>query len=151
MHRVILLIILGVTLILILKLPELLPMDTNSYNEKISFYCNYSHEYCSGIIPGIGETRINVSPKNMPSMQPLFLTVSFSDNTGINSIQAQFNGIDMNMGMPFFTLELARDESWHGQGYINYCSINPKMIWAINLNIKKHHFFYQSKFIMRQL
>jgi len=103
--------------------------------------CPLLEQNCSVNLAGGIQLDIALSPKGLPTLEPLELRISSSSTAldQIQDIQIWFEGRDMDMGLHYFNLIFLNDQIV-GKGMIPICTIDASMVWQLNVA-----FIYQGK------
>jgi len=93
--------------------------------------CDLRTAACSSLLIDGGEVRFEITPKTLPVLQPLSLTVSTKD-IETTTVTVNFVGINMDMGINKTVLSKSSRNTFIGITQIPAC-MHAKMYWAANV------------------
>lgn len=86
---------------------------------------------------GDGAVSLTITPRDIPLMQPLHLTV-MTENLEVRAAQVVIRGLNMDMGLNLATLKPTGDGRWEGETILPVCS-QRRMEWeaAVRLDLDR--------------
>ena len=96
--------------------------------------CSLQAPSCSFNLTDGTQLELALSPRGLPALEPLTLSISSSalSMNQVQNIQVWFEGSNMEMGHHYFNLIYA-DNQVVGKGMIPICTINLLMVWQMNV------------------
>lgn len=89
--------------------------------------CNLRQAACTSNLPNGGQLRFSLEPKDIPTLQPLDISVK-TTNVTANKIELDIVGINMDMGYNHSVLEKVDDQHFKGKVIIPAC-FHHRMDW----------------------
>lgn len=89
--------------------------------------CDLRQGSCTSHLPQGGKVTFGIEPRTLPVLKPLALSVSV-EGVKPRRIEANFNGVDMNMGLNHAELPAAGDGKFSGTITIPVC-VRNSMEW----------------------
>lgn len=89
--------------------------------------CDLRQGSCSSTLPQGGKVAFGIEPRSLPVLKPLTLTVTL-EGLQARKVEANFNGVDMNMGLNHADLPAAGEGRFSGTITIPVC-IRNGMEW----------------------
>lgn len=103
--------------------------------------CNIKAAHCNINLDDLS-LSLTLNPKVLTYKQPINIEVSLADNN-YTEVTAEFIGKTMSMGLFPFKLKLAgfdnKQVKFSGNGSIVFCTIDPSMLWMLQLRIISAH------------
>lgn len=102
--------------------------------------CHFENGVCQVELAEFQPLRFELSPADLPAMEPLFLKITWLANpkTSFSHFKVWFEGRDMNMGQHFMLPEqdqhsktLPSPEILTFKGMIPVCSVDERMVWRL--------------------
>ena len=89
--------------------------------------CDLHSGACSRPLPGGGEIRFSIEPKEIPLTRPLQLEVTVS-GLAVDDVEIDFSGANMNMGYNRPHLKAVGQGVFRGEGLLPVC-VRQRMLW----------------------
>lgn len=96
--------------------------------------CLLDRQGCSAPLPGGGRVDVDIAPRPVPTSRPLRVTVQL-DSLQAERVAADFQGVEMNMGLHSLTLQALGDGRYAGETTLPVC-VTGKMIWQMTLRLR---------------
>lgn len=93
--------------------------------------CDLGRDTCSVALPGGGNLEFALSPRPVPALKPLQLSV-VTHGVDARGIEVDFSGVDMQMGYNRIALAALGDGRWSGNADLPVC-ITGSMQWRATL------------------
>lgn len=107
--------------------------------------CNLNKQVCYSSIPNIGKISFSITPKPIPLVSELSLTVT-SDIKNIKQVIVDFKGIDMQMGPNKVVLKEVTSTQFTGKGMLPVC-IRYSMNWLASVYIETSDGLYMAPYV----
>ncbi|GAA4651290.1 hypothetical protein GCM10023116_35740 [Kistimonas scapharcae] len=137
-----------IAIALLLNLPGIL-RQINGEPAVRQYDCLDREQECLAASTSIGQVSLSIEPASLPAMQPLSLTVNASDRR-VDSVNLQFIGRDMNMGLQPVPLIRNADhpDLWQGEGVISLCTVDADMVWLARVTVMASGKPYVVEFVL---
>lgn len=112
--------------------PLLLPKSDVSVQPQPD--CDLHRRACAAVLPGGGRVQFSISPRPIPMVAPLQLEVAVTGRE-VASVEVDFAGINMNMGLNRPQLQPAGGGRFVGQASLPVC-VTGGMDWQATLLIE---------------
>ena len=97
--------------------------------------CDLRAGPCESALPGGGRVSLEISPSNIPTVQPLQLHVGLQGPAPkVSRVLVDFSGVDMNMGFNRVALQEKAAGTYTGQGTLSVC-VRAAMEWQASVLI----------------
>jgi hypothetical protein len=96
--------------------------------------CDLHKQACHADIPGGGRIELSLTPHPIPVVKPLQVSATLSGITA-DSVEIDFAGVDMNMGLNRKTLVAAGDGRYTAEAMIPVC-MTGRMAWRATLVVE---------------
>ena len=93
--------------------------------------CELNAQACAAELPGGGRLELAITPRPIPLVKPLQISVRLSGITA-EKLEIDFAGLSMNMGYNRQTLLADGQGSYRGEAMLPVC-ITGRMVWQATL------------------
>lgn len=114
-----------------LSRPSVLPHVT----VELAQGCDLHATACSVVFPHLGPVTLSITPQPIPVVQPLRVVVE-TPIVGIQGVDVDFSGVDMNMGKNVFRLEPVSAGRYEGAAMLPVC-VRSRMKWEAKVYIAR--------------
>ncbi|WP_263769226.1 hypothetical protein [Propionivibrio soli] len=97
--------------------------------------CDLNNSTCTVPLPEAGEIVVDITPRPIPAVKPLAVSVKLSD-TQAEKLEVDFQGVDMDMGYNRTPLT-ANGSRFTGQAMLPVC-VTGRMKWAATFIITRN-------------
>jgi hypothetical protein len=106
-------------------------MPVSDIHIAVDKQCDLRTAACHSVLVDGGEVRFEITPKTLPVLQPLRLTVSTQDIEA-TAVTVNFVGVNMDMGINKTVLSKNSSDTFTGITQIPAC-MHAKMDWVANV------------------
>lgn len=100
--------------------------DTKFYNQ--SEECDLHVKPCSVEIPKLGEITLDITPKDIPLMQPLVFSIYTQNKLSDNKLDLRIYATNMNMGYQSLKMQKISDKVYRANVILPTCTVGG-MSW----------------------
>jgi hypothetical protein len=99
--------------------------------------CDLNDAPCEAIFPGGGRMQVSISPRPIPLVTPIAVEVQLT-GLSADSVQVDFNSLDMNMGFNRHQLERQNGRRFAGHTVLPVC-VRDRMTWQLQTTADTAH------------
>jgi hypothetical protein len=102
---------------------------------KPSDECRLDRQSCEVALPDGGHMTVSLLPRPVPMMKPFSVEVRVQ-SMSLESVEIDFSGVDMNMGLNRFSLKDQGQGIWLAEATIPIC-VTGQMAWQATVMLRR--------------